>query len=114
MYLFDEFQTAREAESRRPSVVTLYDTFCNIRDDEGEHVNTMHACQDGNSVVRSPNALLAVNVVSATAVALQIYLNTISEAVSADAAGAGVLSEAAEQIMSSDLLAGILDVLTFF
>jgi ubiquinol oxidase len=46
MYVFDEFQTAREKGSRRPVVDTLYDVVCNIRDDEGEHVNTMRACQD--------------------------------------------------------------------
>ena len=27
--------------SRRPVVNTLYDVFCNIRDDEGAHVQTM-------------------------------------------------------------------------
>ncbi|KAK3258943.1 hypothetical protein CYMTET_32035 [Cymbomonas tetramitiformis] len=45
LYLFDEFQTSREAKSRRPSVRHLHDVFCNIRDDEGEHVKTMNACQ---------------------------------------------------------------------
>ena len=25
---------------------TLYDVFCNVRDDEAEHVKTMKACQD--------------------------------------------------------------------
>lgn len=38
-------QTSREPGSRRPDANTLYDVFCNIRDDEGEHVKTMSACQ---------------------------------------------------------------------
>lgn len=47
-YLFDEFQTSqvRTAEPRKPSCDNLYDVFINIRDDEGEHVKTMAACQD--------------------------------------------------------------------
>jgi ubiquinol oxidase len=45
LYMFDEFQTAAAPGSRRPRCETLYDVFCNIRDDEGEHVATMKACQ---------------------------------------------------------------------
>lgn len=47
-YLFDEFQTSqvRSAQPRTPKCDTLYDVFINIRDDEGEHVKTMAACQD--------------------------------------------------------------------
>ena len=45
MYYFDEFSTSRAPGERRPVVDTLYDVFCNIRDDEGEHVSTMSACQ---------------------------------------------------------------------
>jgi hypothetical protein len=39
MYLFDEFQTSQPAFSRRPVITNLYDVFCNIRDDEKEHVS---------------------------------------------------------------------------
>eukprot|EP01025_Chloroclados_australasicus_P057175 TRINITY_DN7117_c0_g1_i13.p2 TRINITY_DN7117_c0_g1~~TRINITY_DN7117_c0_g1_i13.p2 ORF type:complete len:450 (+),score=69.27 TRINITY_DN7117_c0_g1_i13:187-1536(+) len=46
LYMFDEFQTSRIREPRRPPCNNLYDTFVNIRDDEGEHVKTMKACQD--------------------------------------------------------------------
>lgn len=48
LYLFDDFQTARWApgDKRRPPAANLYDVFRNIRDDEGEHVKTMVACQD--------------------------------------------------------------------
>uniref|UniRef100_A0A383VUK8 Ubiquinol oxidase n=1 Tax=Tetradesmus obliquus TaxID=3088 RepID=A0A383VUK8_TETOB len=46
-YLFDEFQTSLSGGSlRTPKCDTLYDVFINIRDDEGEHVKTMAACQD--------------------------------------------------------------------
>lgn len=46
LYMFDEFQTSKKAEPRRPQCKSLYDVFSNIRDDEGEHVKTMAACQD--------------------------------------------------------------------
>ena len=42
LYLYDEFQTGREPRSRRPSIASLYDVFCNIRDDELEHVKTVY------------------------------------------------------------------------
>ncbi|KAI8468912.1 MAG: alternative oxidase-domain-containing protein [Monoraphidium minutum] len=45
LYMFDEMQTCSQREPRRPVCNTLYDVFVNIRDDEIEHVNTMHACQ---------------------------------------------------------------------
>lgn len=51
LYMFDEFQTSIRPESRRPKVDNLYDVFINVRDDEGEHVKTMIACQQ-------PQALL--------------------------------------------------------
>eukprot|EP01023_Acetabularia_acetabulum_P055015 TRINITY_DN628_c0_g2_i1.p2 TRINITY_DN628_c0_g2~~TRINITY_DN628_c0_g2_i1.p2 ORF type:complete len:146 (-),score=30.27 TRINITY_DN628_c0_g2_i1:177-614(-) len=46
LYMFDEFQTSQVREPRRPACNNLYDTFVNVRDDEGEHVKTMKACQD--------------------------------------------------------------------
>lgn len=36
----------RTAQPRTPTCDTLHDVFINIRDDEGEHVKTMAACQD--------------------------------------------------------------------
>jgi ubiquinol oxidase len=45
LYMFDEFQTAQIAASRRPSIDNLYDVFVAIRDDEMEHVKTMVACR---------------------------------------------------------------------
>jgi hypothetical protein len=46
-------------------VDNLYDVFCNIRDDEAQHVSTMEACQDPTALTKSPNAVAA-----ATALAL--------------------------------------------
>ncbi len=59
LYMFDEFQTARKPEERRPVIKTLYDTFVNIRDDEGEHVKTMIACQspEAQKTFKSPHSV---------------------------------------------------------
>ncbi|GIL82973.1 hypothetical protein Vretimale_8495 [Volvox reticuliferus] len=47
LYMFDSFQTSQPLRNpRRPTCKNLYDVFCNIRDDEMEHVKTMRACQD--------------------------------------------------------------------
>ena len=44
LYLFDQLQTGwKSQEPRRPSCNNLHDVFVNIRDDEVEHVKTMHA-----------------------------------------------------------------------
>lgn len=51
MYYFDKFQTGASIEPRRPPCRNLYDVFAAIRDDEGEHVKTMRACQD-ETIVR--------------------------------------------------------------
>jgi hypothetical protein len=69
MYIFDEFQTDRPKGSRRPKINTLYDVFCNIRDDEKEHVSTMAACQDNDLLVRSPNTEAAL---TATTISLLV------------------------------------------
>ena len=59
LYLFDEFQTGRVPEERRPKVDNLYDVFVAIRDDEQEHVKTMSACQqeDAQLMIASPHAV---------------------------------------------------------
>ncbi len=59
LYMFDEFQTTRRPEERRPVVENLYDVFCAIRDDEGEHVKTMVACQnpEAQKTFRSPHSV---------------------------------------------------------
>lgn len=53
MYLFDEFQSELKGEPRRPKIENMYDVFVNIAKDEGSHVSTMHACQNG--IARSPD-----------------------------------------------------------
>ncbi|KAF8414165.1 hypothetical protein HHK36_002164 [Tetracentron sinense] len=55
LYLFDEFQTDRAPQSRRPKIENLYDVFINIRDDEAEHCKTMKACQTPGNL-RSPHS----------------------------------------------------------
>ncbi|XP_050213827.1 ubiquinol oxidase 4, chloroplastic/chromoplastic [Mercurialis annua] len=55
LYLFDEFQTSRAPNSRRPKINNLYDVFVNIRDDEAEHCKTMKACQTHGNL-RSPHS----------------------------------------------------------
>ncbi|KAK9056406.1 hypothetical protein SSX86_027497 [Deinandra increscens subsp. villosa] len=55
LYLFDEFQTARLPNTRRPIIENMYDVFMNIRDDEAEHCKTMKACQTHGNL-RSPHA----------------------------------------------------------
>ena len=56
LYMFDEFQTSRAPNSRRPKVDNLYDVFVNVRDDEAEHCKTMKACQT-HETLRSPHAV---------------------------------------------------------
>ncbi|KAL3519403.1 hypothetical protein ACH5RR_017552 [Cinchona calisaya] len=55
LYLFDEFQTARLPNTRRPKIENMYDVFLNIRDDEAEHCKTMKACQTHGGL-RSPHS----------------------------------------------------------
>lgn len=55
LYLFDEFQTDRVPNTRRPIIENLYDVFMNIRDDEAEHCKTMKACQTHGNL-RSPHS----------------------------------------------------------
>ncbi|WCJ20131.1 Alternative oxidase family protein [Euphorbia peplus] len=55
LYLFDEFQTSRAPNTRRPQINNLYDVFMNIREDEAEHCKTMKACQKHGNL-RSPHS----------------------------------------------------------
>ncbi|XP_031491024.1 ubiquinol oxidase 4, chloroplastic/chromoplastic [Nymphaea colorata] len=55
LYLFDEFQTSRAPNTRRPKIENLYDVFVNIRDDEAEHCKTMKDCQTHGNL-RSPHS----------------------------------------------------------
>ncbi|KAJ7566240.1 hypothetical protein O6H91_02G093600 [Diphasiastrum complanatum] len=55
LYMYDEFQTSRLPETRRPKINSLYDVFSAICGDELEHVKTMAACQRMDAVVISPH-----------------------------------------------------------
>ncbi|KAH7283659.1 hypothetical protein KP509_34G018300 [Ceratopteris richardii] len=55
LYMYDEFQTSRLPETRRPKINNLYDVFVAIAGDEFEHVKTMAACQQLDAVVVSPH-----------------------------------------------------------
>lgn len=79
LYLFDEFQTEREPKSRRPRIKSLYDVFCNIRDDEAEHVNTMNACQREDKAVASPNAVNAKTAAISALITAQYVFQRIAE-----------------------------------
>ena len=59
LYLFDEFQTTRVPQERRPKIENLYDVFVAIREDELEHVKTMIACQqpDAQQTFQSPHTV---------------------------------------------------------
>eukprot|EP00775_Hariotina_reticulata_P004226 gene4226-4475_t len=54
LYMFDELQTCSGPDTplRRPACNTLLDVFVNIKDDEIEHVKTMHACQDAKRIAQ--------------------------------------------------------------
>ncbi|XP_010538743.1 PREDICTED: ubiquinol oxidase 4, chloroplastic/chromoplastic [Tarenaya hassleriana] len=56
LYLFDEFQTSKAPNTRRPKIENLYDVFLNVRDDEAEHCKTMRACQNQGNL-RSPHSI---------------------------------------------------------
>lgn len=63
LYMFDEFQTSHKISERRPKIENLYDVYVAIRDDEGEHIKTMVACQQSDAQLtfkspRSPEAKL--------------------------------------------------------
>ncbi|WP_009632082.1 alternative oxidase [Synechocystis sp. PCC 7509] len=62
LYLFDEFQTTRVPQERRPKIENLYDVFVAIREDELEHVKTMIACQqpDAQQTFQSPHAAIRI------------------------------------------------------
>ena len=77
LYIFDEFQTSQPRGTRRPMVNTLYDVFCNIRDDEKEHVKTMSQCQDPDALVKSPNTEAAIAASAIVSILLLYYKITI-------------------------------------
>lgn len=107
LYLFDEFQTAREVCSRRPQIRSLFDVFSNIRDDEGEHVNTMNACQREDSDISSPNAVNAKTAAIAALIAAQYAFQKIAEtALMADEVAIDV-----DAVMDEKVAVGVFDAI---
>jgi hypothetical protein len=90
---------------------SLYDVFCAIRADEGDHVSTMQACLDPEATLRSPSLEKRVLAGLALAAALGYLVSTgdfVDVTDYADVAGDAVLEDGstATGIVES-LLAGI-------
>lgn len=94
---YSEFQTnaiAKGEEARRPgeNLKSLYDVFCAIREDEGDHVKTMTACMDPTVAVQSPSlerrVLTGAALTAAAAYVLGAgdFSNLVDEASTVDAA----------------------------
>ena len=79
LYLFDEFQTARDPKSRRPKIESMYDVFANITQDEGEHVSTMNACQREDAIIGSPNAVNAKTAAVGALITAQLWFQRVAE-----------------------------------
>jgi len=81
LYLFDEFQTSHPLAERRPQIENLYDVFAAIRDDEGEHVKTMVACQqpDAQESFKSPHSPAVKSLSEGTAMAIEDNVELILE-----------------------------------
>jgi hypothetical protein len=90
---------------------SLYDVFCAIRADEGDHVSTMQACLDPESTLRSPSLEKRVLAGLALAAAVGFLVSTgdfVDVTDYADVAGDAVLEDGsvATGIVES-LLAGL-------
>jgi ubiquinol oxidase len=81
LYLFDEFQTCRPPEERRPTIENLYDVYVAIRDDEMEHVKTMIACQrhDAQATVKSPHCPNSMVLPEGTKAPLKGHSNDLAQ-----------------------------------
>ena len=86
LYMFDEFQTSHVIAERRPKIENLYDVYVAIRDDEGEHIKTMVACQqsDAQLAFKSPHSPEAKFLPEETIHAINQTAESIIEATDAD------------------------------
>jgi hypothetical protein len=91
---------------------SLYDVFCAIRDDEGDHVSTMHACLDPEATLRAPSKEKRVLAGIAFAAAVGFYLSTGSGVDVADVTGDAVLEDGSAATGIDTLLAGMASFLT--
>jgi ubiquinol oxidase len=109
LYLFDEFQTDRDPRTRRPKIDSMYDVFCNIRDDEGEHVSTMNACQREDSIIASPNGVNAKTAAIGAIITAQIWFNHLAQtAVESEVVDVDALVDSA---FASDAGSSIIDAI---
>ena len=113
LYLFDRFQTSRAAGSRRVRVDTLYDVFCAIRDDEGEHVATMAEMQDQEVLARAPNLEALTFAALVATVGVQLWLGQrgaeLGERVTSEGVEAADLSGAAQSLAETLSLEAAVD-----
>jgi ubiquinol oxidase len=81
LYMFDEFQTARPPEARRPKIENLYDVYVAIRDDEMEHVKTMVACQKfyAKAIFKSPHRCDSMELPEATQAPISDRINDLAQ-----------------------------------
>jgi hypothetical protein len=94
---------------------SLFDVFCAIRDDEGDHVSTMHACLDPESTLNAPSKEKRVLAGIAFAAAVGFYLSTgngVDVTDVADVTGDAVLEDGSAATGIDTLLAGMASFLT--
>jgi hypothetical protein len=93
---------------------SLYDVFCAIRDDEGDHVSTMHACLDPTANLRSPSRekKIFAGLVLAAAIGYYVSMGGVGTDV-ADVAGDAVVENgSAATGFMEPFLAGMASFLT--
>jgi hypothetical protein len=83
---------------------SLYDVFCAIRADEGDHVSAMNACLDPEATIRSPSLEKRILAGAALAAAVGFLLST-GEMV--DVGGEGVLEDGSAVTIIESVVAGI-------
>jgi ubiquinol oxidase len=115
LWMFDEFQTDGKETVRRPKIETLYDTFCAIRDDEGEHVKTMHVCQDDSAVLASPNAAKAAAAAASLAALTQSpgVRELLEKLTTGNAEGAELIPELLDQLSLESTADLVVSLATF-
>ena len=93
---------------------SLYDVFCAIRDDEDDHVSTMHACLDPTANLRSPSREKKIFAGLVLAAAIGYYFSMVGTGTDvADVAGDTVVEDGSVATgLVEPLLAGIASFVT--
>lgn len=68
-----------DSSFQRPRIENLLDVFRTIRDDEAQHVQTMHSCQDPEVLLRSPNYESAFAAATAAAILAERVVASLPE-----------------------------------